>query len=57
MAPALSEDFDKKIGATIDHLGMIAKIRSGVHHPQDLYDILHAIEIAAKCVTHGGNKN
>ena len=57
MTPALAEDFNKQVRATIDYFWMIAKLRRGIHHSQNLDYIFYAIQIAIKRIAHGGDEN
>jgi hypothetical protein len=44
MLSDLAEDFDEEIGGTVDDLGMIGKVRGGIHEPGDRNDAGHLVE-------------
>lgn len=46
MFPGIAENVDEEIGATVHHLRLIAELRVGVHHAQDLDDPFDAVEAA-----------
>lgn len=44
----LAQDFNEKVGATIDHLGMSAKIGSTIDHAEYLHGAADAIQVTKR---------
>ena len=42
----LAEHLDEEVRAAVDHLGVLEEVGHGVHHPEQLQDPPHPIEVA-----------
>jgi len=48
----LAEHLDEEVRAAVDHLRLLAEIRHGIHHAEELHDTPNAIEVAEFLLQH-----
>ena len=48
----LAEHLDEEVRAAVDHLRLLAEIRHGIHHAEELHDTPNAIEVAELLLQH-----